>query len=74
MINSLTYKFQEIYEVKIIRGEESESHMVLIVGYGYTKDNKLFFLIHNSWGKKWGVEGYGRIFIGENSGATMIYP
>lgn len=74
MINSLTFKFQEIYEVKIITGEKTTSHMVLIVGYGYTKDDKLFFLVQNSWGENWGVKGYGRIFIGENSGVNVIYP
>ncbi|KAG7652950.1 Peptidase C1A papain C-terminal [Arabidopsis suecica] len=67
-----------IYKVRILKAEDGKkvsSHMVLVVGYGYTKDDhKLFFLIQNSWGKLWGVNGYGRIFIDQNSGATAIYP
>ncbi|CAA7035172.1 unnamed protein product [Microthlaspi erraticum] len=28
-----------------------ERHMLLIVGYGYTKEGEMFFLVQNSWGK-----------------------
>ncbi|RID40139.1 hypothetical protein BRARA_J00204 [Brassica rapa] len=53
---------------------EVEGHAVLIVGYGYTKNRQLFFLVQNSWGDDWGVKGFGRIFIDESSKTTLVYP
>ncbi|EFH68435.1 hypothetical protein ARALYDRAFT_311464 [Arabidopsis lyrata subsp. lyrata] len=65
-----------IYKVSGVDMEdgEVEGHAVLIVGYGYTKDNRLFFLIQNSWGEDWGVKGFGRIFIDDISTTTLVYP
>ncbi|ESQ36563.1 hypothetical protein EUTSA_v10009679mg, partial [Eutrema salsugineum] len=67
-----------IYTVgSTVEGEEGEldRHMMIIVGYGYTTEGKLFFVVQNSWGKdNWGVEGFGRIIIDDKSSFVLIYP
>ena len=41
-------------------------HGVLLVGYG-VEDNKNHWLVKNSWGEKWGDNGYIKIVRGKNN-------
>ena len=37
------------------------SHCVVIVGYGRTSDGLSYYIFQNSYGKKWGDDGFGRV-------------
>ncbi len=51
-----------IYEHK--EGVLEGGHAVTIIGYGIEGDIK-YWICQNSWGEKWGEEGYFRIKFGE---------
>ncbi|KAG6696230.1 hypothetical protein I3842_09G137600 [Carya illinoinensis] len=37
-------------------------HSILIIGFGYDeKEEKNYWIVKNSYGKEWGIHGYGRI-------------
>jgi len=42
------------------------NHAVLAVGYNTTESNEPYWIVKNSWGEEWGMEGYFWIERGKN--------
>ena len=42
-------------------------HSVLITGWGETNDGTKFWVVRNSWGPRWGLNGFFKIIRGENA-------
>lgn len=54
------------------------NHAVLLVGYDYDEDGE-YWIIQNSWGKKWGINGFCKMRIQPNEGTLLcqsygVYP
>ncbi|KAL9164037.1 hypothetical protein ABFS82_06G080100 [Erythranthe guttata] len=43
--------------------EPEVNHAVVITGYGVDADGVEYYIIKNSWGRKWGVDGYAKVSI-----------
>ena len=56
----------------IIQGDENcnttdTNHNVAIVGWGFSSNNYLYWIVRNSWGENWGDKGHAYILAGVNS-------
>ena len=51
---------------------ETLNHAVLNVGFGTDATDGDYFIIKNSWGEKWGEQGYFRIARTEGAGTCGI--
>ena len=42
-------------------------HSVIITGWGETEDGTKYWVVRNSWGPRWGLNGFFKIVRGENA-------
>ena len=47
------------------------NHGVLVIGYGTLEDGKEYYLVKNSWGTSWGMEGYFMIARNRNNNCGL---
>jgi C1A family cysteine protease len=53
----------------IIPSETQGFHAVVLVGWGVDNvrgKNVPYWVVRNSWGKSWGIDGYAKMLRGEN--------
>ncbi|CAH2248757.1 tubulointerstitial nephritis antigen-like [Pelobates cultripes] len=63
------YKHTDVANSRSKIHQMSGFHSVKIVGWGVTTESEKqqkFWIVANSWGRKWGENGYFRILRGEN--------
>ncbi|CAH0382847.1 unnamed protein product [Bemisia tabaci] len=73
--NAMNSESLQFYKNGIIRNAGCRgrvNHAVVLVGYG-TENGQDFWIVRNSWGKKWGEDGYFRIARGVNACSIEQY-
>lgn len=52
---------------------QTVNHAVLAVGYDISEDGMPYWIIKNSWGDDWGVNGYFNMELGKNMCGKCCY-
>ena len=68
-----------LYKKGIFKGDHCHTdathvnHAVLIVGYNQTESGEQYWIVKNSWGNKFGLDGYFWIERGKNACLSLIH-
>ena len=77
--SSIYFRYYKSGIIDINLDEKQQlNHAVLLIGYGQD-ENGLYWIIQNSWGTKWGDEGFCKIRVKEGKGILLsniygVYP
>lgn len=77
--DNLFFRFYKSGVIDVPKNVSKElNHAVLLVGYDYD-DNGMYWIIQNSWGKKWGDNGFCKLRVQPDEGTLMcqvygVYP
>ena len=62
--NTFQFYSNGYYDEKNCKSSPNDlNHEMVAVGYGYN-NNKLYYIIRNSWGNSWGMNGYAYVYEG----------
>ena len=61
------FDFVSIFFHYHFNSPEHIRHAVLVVGYGVASNGRQYYLVKNSWGEGWGIDGYFWIARNENN-------
>ena len=74
-INAMKMQFYQDGVMLRSSCEETPNHFVNIVGWGRTETNGYdYWIVRNSWGQSWGIDGYIKVFMSKNACGIESYP
>ena len=77
--NNIYFRFYKDGVIDVpLNVSKTLNHAVLLVGYDYDEQGE-YWIIQNSWGKKWGINGFCKVRIQPNEGTLLcqsygVYP
>lgn len=64
-----------VYDSKCKSGMSYLDHSILLVGYGTSEQGNDYWIVKNSWGRRWGVNGFAKLARNRNNNCGVAtYP
>lgn len=49
------------------------NHALLIIGWDVDKDGQEYWVVKNSWGRRWGMDGFGHVMFNVRGIGSIVY-